>query len=47
NALKVGAVSQEEFAELQLEGWVKPLEIKERLNRVLPKGLEIIAANLV
>jgi radical SAM-linked protein len=47
NALKVGATSEEEFAELQFEGWVKPQELKERLNRELPKGLEILDAFIV
>jgi len=47
NALKVGATSEEEYAELQLENWTKPPELKERLNRQLPKGLEILEANLV
>ena len=47
NALKVGAASEAEFAELQFEQWVKPQELKERLNRQLPKGLEILEADLV
>ena len=41
NALKVGATSEAEYAELQFETWVKPQELKERLNRQLPGGLEI------
>jgi len=47
NALKVGAASEAELAELQFEQWVKPQELKERLNRQLPKGLEILEADLV
>ncbi|MDD5593746.1 MAG: TIGR03936 family radical SAM-associated protein [Candidatus Margulisbacteria bacterium] len=47
NALKVGAVSDGEFAEIQFELWVKPPELKDRLNRHLPKGLEILEAFLV
>lgn len=47
NALKVGAVSEGEPAEIQFEGWIKPNELKEALNRHLPKGLEILEANLV
>ena len=47
NALKVGATSEGEFAEIQLEKWIKPQELMERLNRQLPPGLEILEANLV
>lgn len=47
NALKVGATSEEEFAELQFDGWSKPDEVKIRLNRQLPKGLAILDAFLV
>lgn len=47
NALKVGATSEEEFAELQFERWLKPHELKERLNNQLPKGLEILDAFLI
>ncbi|OGB89805.1 hypothetical protein A2625_05060 [candidate division WOR-1 bacterium RIFCSPHIGHO2_01_FULL_53_15] len=47
NALKVGAVSEAEFAEIQIDGWIRPHELVERLNRQLPRGLEILEANLV
>ncbi len=47
NALKVGAASEGEYAELQFEGWVKPREVMEKLGPQMPKGLEIIEANLV
>jgi radical SAM-linked protein len=47
NALKVGAVSEAEFAEIQIDGWIKPHELLAQLNRQLPKGLEIVDANLV
>jgi radical SAM-linked protein len=47
NALKVGATSEGEFAELQIDGWIRPQELLEKLNRELPKGLEILEANLV
>ncbi|MDD5382411.1 MAG: TIGR03936 family radical SAM-associated protein [Candidatus Margulisbacteria bacterium] len=47
NALKVGATSDGEFAELQIDGWVKPQELMDKLNRQLPKGLAILEANLV
>lgn len=46
-ALKVGATSEEEFAELELKSWVKPLELMSRLNQQLPKGLEILEAFVV
>lgn len=47
NALKVGATSEREPAELQIDGWIRPEELKSRLNQQLPKGLEILAAYLV
>jgi radical SAM-linked protein len=47
NAIKVGATSEEEYAILQFDGWLKPLEVKEKLNRVLPGGLEILDAFVV
>ena len=47
NALKVGAASEAEFAEIQIDGWIRPHELVERLNRQLPRGLEILEANLV
>lgn len=46
-ALKVGAASEGEFAEIQMERWVKPQELKEKLNQTLPPGLEILEADLV
>jgi radical SAM-linked protein len=46
-ALKVGKTSEEEYAELNIDGWIKPRELQERLNRTLPPGIEIRAANLV
>lgn len=47
NALKVGAASEAEFAELQFESWIKPREVIDRLGPQMPKGLEILEANLV
>jgi radical SAM-linked protein len=46
-ALKVGAVSGGEYAEIRFERWVKPQELKARLNAVLPPGLEILEASVV
>jgi len=47
NAIKVGATSDNEFAELQIDGWLKPLELIDCLNHHLPQGLEIIDAFVV
>jgi len=47
NALKVGATSEHEEATLQFAQWVKPDEVKERLNKVLPRGLAILDAFLI
>lgn len=47
NALKVGAVSEEEFFEIQIDDWVKPDGIKTALSLQMPKGLEISEAFLV
>lgn len=47
NALKVGAISEVEEAVLQFETWVKPDDIKARLNKELPKGLAILDAFLI
>lgn len=46
-ALKVGETSESEEAELTLEKFAKPKEILEKINKQLPKGLEIIEAYLV
>jgi len=47
NALKLGVTSDNEFATLQLDGWLRPAELMDRLNPQLPQGLEILEANLV
>lgn len=46
-ALKVGQTSDSEYAELQLESWIKPNELMQRLNPQLPKGIEILEAYLI
>lgn len=46
-ALKVGATSEGEVAELQLAEFIRPGDLQERLNRTLPPGLEIIEAFMV
>jgi radical SAM-linked protein len=47
NALKLGKTSDNEYAVLQFDNWIKPQELMQRLNRELPKGIEILEANLV
>jgi radical SAM-linked protein len=46
-ALKVGATSDREEAILEFAQWVKPDEVKARLNAALPGGLAISDAFLV
>ncbi|MFH1541687.1 MAG: TIGR03936 family radical SAM-associated protein [bacterium] len=46
-AIKVGAISEGEEAILQVEAWVRPQEVMEKLNKTLPPGIAIIEANLV
>jgi radical SAM-linked protein len=46
-ALKVGATSAGELATLQIDGWLKPAELMARLNKTLPRGIEILEANVV
>lgn len=43
-ALPVGVCSTSEYVEVQLEKFVHPLECKNRLNEVLPKGIKIVNA---
>jgi radical SAM-linked protein len=46
-ALKVGAASEAEQAELHFDRFIKPSEVMEYLAPCMPKGLEIIDASLV
>lgn len=46
-ALKVGKSSEAEFATLQFEGWVKPAQVMQELNKTLPKGVEILEAFVI
>ncbi|OGC12036.1 hypothetical protein A3K48_06135 [candidate division WOR-1 bacterium RIFOXYA12_FULL_52_29] len=46
-ALKVGATSSGETAELLLALPLSPSEVMARLNHQLPKGLAVIGANLL
>ena len=45
-ALKVGESSDKCEADILLEQHVKPQEVKERLNAVLPRGFEVFDASL-
>lgn len=47
DALKVGRSSMDEHAVIQFEGNIKPHEVKEKLNKELPGGIEILEAFLV
>ena len=46
-AIPVGMESLTEIVDLELEGRITPLEVKERLNQTLPSGIEIIEAKEV
>ncbi len=46
-ALPVGVESLMEIVDIELEGRMDPLEVKERLNRVLPHGIEVTKAEEV
>ena len=46
-ALPVGTESLMEIVDMELEGRVTPLEVKERLSQTLPPGIDIIEANEV
>jgi len=43
-ALPVGVESLMEIVDLELEGSMTPLEVKTKLNQILPKGIEILEA---
>ncbi len=44
--LQLGIESSCELADLSIDGWVKPQKISEALNGVLPKGFEVLEAEL-
>jgi radical SAM-linked protein len=46
-ALPVGVESLMEVVDLELEGGITPLEVMERLNVMLPQGIEVIASEEV
>ncbi|MEA3494282.1 MAG: TIGR03936 family radical SAM-associated protein [Candidatus Margulisiibacteriota bacterium] len=47
NALKVGRSSMDERAVVQFEENIKPHEVMAKLNKELPRGIEILEAFLV
>lgn len=46
-ALPVGVESLTEIVDVELEGRITPVEVMEKLNQVLPQGIEIIEAEEV
>jgi len=46
-ALPVGVESLSEIVDIEFEGRIPPLEVRERLNQVLPKGIRITEAEEV
>jgi radical SAM family uncharacterized protein/radical SAM-linked protein len=46
-ALPVGMETLMEIVDMELEGGITPLEVKERLNQTLPSGIEIMEAKEV
>ena len=46
-ALKLGKTSEEEYATLQFDGWVKPQTVMEKLNQQLPPGIEILESSVI
>ena len=44
SALQVGVESLNEVVDMELEGGITPLEVMERLNHVLPRGIKITGA---
>jgi radical SAM family uncharacterized protein/radical SAM-linked protein len=46
-ALPVGMESRTEIVDLELDGHITPLEVKEKLNQTLPPGIEILEADEV
>ena len=43
-ALPLGVCSRGEYVEIQTEKYINPVDVKNRLNEVLPSGIEILAA---
>ena len=44
--LQLGIESTCDTADLDIDGWLKPIDLKEKLNRALPKGFEVLEAKL-
>ncbi len=45
--LSVGTTSESEYMEMELKSEIKPQQIVDQLNEVLPKGIEIIKVEIV
>lgn len=43
-AMPLGVCSRAEYVEIQTEKYINPVDVKNRLNEVLPSGIEILAA---
>ena len=43
-ALPLGVCSRGEYVEIQTNNYINPIDVKNRLNEVLPKGIEILAS---
>jgi len=42
NALKLGVESEDEQAVFKMEKWVEPEEFKKKINKKLPKGVQVL-----
>lgn len=45
-ALKLGVESSSLEASFRLDGWMKPAEFKEKLQKKLPEGIEILEVSI-
>jgi len=45
--LPLGITSEAEYADFEINGWIKPDELKTKLNSSLPEGLKVIEAILI
>ena len=46
-ALKLGKESNSLEAVFKLDGWINPLEFKERLQKELPEGIKILEVKII
>ena len=45
--LPLGVTSETEFADIEIDGWIKPEDLKIELNAKFPPGINIIEAKIV